>query len=154
MVLSVNWPNPLLAELLRSTYPTLVAHHDRVLKKLYPSGWGAVTRLPEPAKPTFTESVRLSLPAWLGGTAEAKPAERANEDPREKETARRLRKGRYMWFLGAGLAFISYVVYSGLIQIQFGDEEEEGEWPEGWVVEEDDDGGDPFGSFVDDDDDE
>lgn len=147
----MSWPNPLLAELLRSTYPTLVAHHDRVLKKLYPSGWSAVERVTEPAKPTFVESVRLTLPAWLGGPApETTKPEPVSDDPREKDVKKRLRKGRYLWFLGATAAFISYILLSGIVEFQFGDEGfEEMEWEEGYLGE---DGQDPFAQYVGEDD--
>lgn len=55
-----------------------------------------------------------------------------------------------MWFAGAGLAFISFILFSGLIEFQFADE---GEWEDGWMVE-DDDGASPFAGLVYDDDDE
>lgn len=154
LALSVAWPNPLIADLVRSSYPTLVAHHDRVLKKLYPGGWGAISRLAPSPQPTLGESVRLYLPSWLGGPSEEKEKKAEADDPRDMETKKRLQRGRHMWFLGAGAAFVSYILYSGLIQIQFGDDEDDDdvEWAEGWAVEDED--GDPFASLVYDDDEE
>ncbi|GMK55206.1 hypothetical protein CspeluHIS016_0202620 [Cutaneotrichosporon spelunceum] len=151
LVLSVNWPNPLMSHLLRESYPTLVAHHDRVLKKLYPGEWSSISRQEPESGPSFVDTVRLSLPSWLGGPREEKKKPES-DDPRDIETKKRLKRGRYLWFICAGAAFVSYIIYSGVIQIQFADDEDDEEWPEGWVVDDDDD--DPFASLVDDDDEE
>ncbi len=96
--------------------------------------------------------MRLYLPSWLGGPSAEPEKKPESDDPRDVDTKKRLQRGRYMWFLGAGAAFVTYILYSGLIQIQFGDDEDDEEWPEGWVV--DDDEGDPFASLVYEDDDE
>ncbi|KLT45388.1 hypothetical protein CC85DRAFT_269159 [Cutaneotrichosporon oleaginosum] len=154
LVLSVAWPNPLLANLLRDSYPTLVAHHDRVLKKLFPGGWGTISRLAPAPHPTLVESVRLYLPSWLGGPSAEGEKKKEAKDPRDIDTQKRLQRGRYLWFLGAGAAFISYILYSGLIEVHFGDDDdfEEEEGMDEWTVNVEDD--DPFASLVYEDDDE
>lgn len=127
LVLSVEWPNAVLGDLLRSTYPTLVAHHDRVQKKL--GAWPE--RLATPAPPSVVSSLREYLPSWLGGPASE--AKRDADAQRQAEKDKKFRYGRYAWFAGAGIAFITYILASGIVQIDFGDEEE-------WVdVEEEDD---------------
>ncbi|BEI85533.1 hypothetical protein CcaverHIS002_0509340 [Cutaneotrichosporon cavernicola] len=152
LALSVSWPNPLIADLLRGKYPTLIAHHDRVLKKLYPGGWSSISRQAPVMGPSFVSSVRLYLPSWLGGPSEEKKKDPEVDDPRDIDTKKRLQRGRYLWFVGAGAAFISYIIYSGLLQIQFSDDDDDEEWGEGWIV--DDEDSDPFASLVDDDEEE
>ncbi|WOO81215.1 Metaxin-1 [Vanrija pseudolonga] len=137
LVLSTNLPNPLLSNLLRETYPVLVAHHDAVLSAVFPGGWGAVQRLAPPPQPSLVDSLRLSLPKAAGGGGESSSPEVAGADPDEvekaKAKARQFAWGRYAWFAGAGIAFITYVLASGILAIDFGgddldyDEEEEEE---------------------------
>jgi hypothetical protein len=55
-----------------------------------------------------------------------------------EDQARRLSIGRWMWFAGAGAAFITYLLTSGLLSVSYGDEDEDEEvWIE--VGEDDDD---------------
>lgn len=112
-------------------------------------------RLAAPALPSAVDSVRSYLPAWLGG-----PAEEAKiVDSKEKEKERAFRYGRYAWFAGAGLALITYVLASGIVQIDLSGDEDEEEWI---VVGEDDEEADDeetegqsrFSGLVYDDDDE
>lgn len=136
LLLSTNLPNPLLETLLRETYPVLVAHHDAVLAAVFPGGWGAVQRLAPPPQPSVVDSLRLSLPKWAGGAGESSGGpELAGADPDEvakaKQKEQQFAWGRYAWFAGAGIAFITYVLSSGILAIDFGgddleyDEEEE-----------------------------
>jgi sorting and assembly machinery component 37 len=51
LVLSTNLPNPLLSNLLRETYPVLVAHHDAVLSAVFPAAGAPCSALlpPQPS---------------------------------------------------------------------------------------------------------
>jgi len=43
----------------------------------------------------------------------------------EEKQMRSLSIGRYLWFAGAGAAFIAYALMSGLVAIEFGGDDEE-----------------------------
>ncbi|KAL1411381.1 hypothetical protein Q8F55_002337 [Vanrija albida] len=122
LVLSTNLPNSLLANLLRETYPVLAAHHDAMRATIFPGGWGAVRRLAPPSPPSFVESLKLSLPAWAGGSAGGSVPDASGLDADElevkaKEKERQFAWGRYAWFAAAGVAFVTYALSSGLLSI-------------------------------------
>jgi sorting and assembly machinery component 37 len=110
-------PNSLLGDLLRSTYPALVQHHDRI-SALLPTP----TRI---AAVESTKSWRDLLPAWSSGST-SKPKATKPKTSKEKSFER----ARWAWFATAGVGMITYLFASGILAIELGgSEEEEGsEW--------------------------
>ncbi|WWD17008.1 hypothetical protein CI109_101444 [Kwoniella shandongensis] len=129
-VLSPTLPNPLLPNLLRSSYPTLIAHHDRLSSVLFPhSSWSAIPCAPRPPKPepTYLETIQ----SWWQPESSPKPngeKKKEGKTPKEKQFER----GRWLWFAGATVAMISYVLASGMVQIDFSGEDDD------WIDAEDD----------------
>lgn len=150
LVLDTSLPAPLLCDLLLDEYPTLVSHHERMLEA-FPDGWKGVQRLPAPPAPTLWSTLSGALPWSSASSSSASvPAstdgESKSKDERRKEAAqlRKFRYARWAWFAGAGLALVTYVLASGLVDISFDDVNEEDEDDEEeedeWVVEEEVDG--------------
>lgn len=154
LVLVPKHPNPLLADLIRESYPSLAEFHTRLDTLLESTnGYSNIPRLPVAPRKTVAQSVS----SWLFGDSQpqdqptdaaagrAAAKKKKSKDPREKAFER----GRWMWFIGAAGAMVAYLFMSGLIQIEFGsddddeadeDEDEEGEWIEVVEGEEQDEG--------------
>jgi sorting and assembly machinery component 37 len=111
-------PNPLLADLLRSTYPALVRHHDRIS-----------ALLPDPPR------IAPSTPStswWDMFTSS--PKSKANTTKTSKDKS--FERARWAWFATAGFGMIAYLFASGIVQIEFS-EKEEGEWKDASEFEDD-----------------
>jgi sorting and assembly machinery component 37 len=111
-------PNPLLADLLRSTYPALVRHHDRIS-----------ALLPDPPR------IAPSTPStswWDMFTSS--PKSKANSTKTSKDKS--FERARWAWFATAGFGMIAYLFASGIVQIEFS-EKEEGEWKDASEFEDD-----------------
>lgn len=129
LLLSPVLPNPLLANLLRSTYPALTQHHDRLSHLLFPSAdpsdlWSSIPRLPRTEARTWSESLSSLLPTgWQGTPSTAKPesGKRKAKSKKEKEFER----ARWLWFAGAGLGMVTYLFASGIVSIQFGSDDDD-----------------------------
>ena len=106
LLLTPTFPNPLLSTLLRSTFPALVSHHDRLLAVLFPgdSSWSTVPRLPQPNK------VESSWSEWVSSFWSAEPR-KTQISKREREFGR----ARLLWFSGASLAMFTYLLVSGML---------------------------------------
>ncbi|WVR06774.1 hypothetical protein IAU60_003809 [Kwoniella sp. DSM 27419] len=149
-VLTPTLPNPMLPKLIRESYPTLLQHHDRLASVLFPDGsWATVPKAPrqKAAQRSYYDMISSWMPYATGGRL-AKPKEKKGEkSAKEKQFER----GRWLWFAGATVAMVGYLLTSGLVQFDFGGgEDEEGEW-----VEVDEDGEEEeVVLVVDDDDDE
>jgi sorting and assembly machinery component 37 len=144
LVLDPALPDPLLANFIRAELPSLSAHHDRVLASLWPRGWDSVRRVTvgtAPA-PSLGERVRSFLPSWAGGPSST-ASRKASEEPGEqtsKDAARRLARGRWMWFLAVPFTVVVYLLASGVVEIDFSGEECEEEEEEAFELVYDDEG--------------
>lgn len=101
-------------------------HQHRVQKALFPSGWPK--RLAPPTPPTFVETIRSTVEGcWpFGSTTTATTTSEpvAPEDERKKAEEQKFKYARWAWFAGASAALIGYVILSGIVTIDFGDDEE------------------------------
>ncbi|KAK8864682.1 hypothetical protein IAR55_001934 [Kwoniella newhampshirensis] len=119
-ILSPTLPNPLLSDTLRLSYPSLTAHHDRLLAVLFPhSSWSAVPCAPRP--PVTQSSYLDSVKSWWSSQPTDK---KVKETKTTKE--KQFERGRWLWFAGATVAMISYLLASGMVQVEFGGND--GEW--------------------------
>ncbi|WVQ79610.1 hypothetical protein IAT38_001710 [Cryptococcus sp. DSM 104549] len=126
-LLTPTLPNPFLPDFLRASYPSLVAHHDRVLAALFPLGWPSAPRHARAAAQPSSWSETIA--SWLpGGGAASAPTEKEKEKkgPKTKKEVK-FERGRWLWFAGATVAMVTYVFASGMLGFEFGDEDEE-EW--------------------------
>jgi sorting and assembly machinery component 37 len=113
-------PNPLLADLLRSTYPALVNHHDRIS-----------ALLPDPPR------IAPSTPStswWDMFTSSPKSKSKTTTTKTSKDKS--FERARWAWFATAGFGMIVYLFASGIVQIEFS-EKEEGEWKDASEFEDD-----------------
>ncbi|WVF71137.1 hypothetical protein IAT40_005934 [Kwoniella sp. CBS 6097] len=126
-VLTPTLPNPLLPNLLRSSYPTLVEHHDRLLSLLLPSGsWTSIPTAPRPVsqrKQTYYDMISSWIPyngrsasTNTNGNGNGKDTKKDGKSAKEKQFER----GRWLWFAGATVAMIGYLLASGMVQIEIG----------------------------------
>ena len=108
LVLDTDLPNPLLAELLRTHYPNLVSHQDRLKWLLFgPDSWSIV-----PIAPPRSPSTPLwDLSGWFKSTGQVDKADA------------KFKRARWMWYTGALAAMVTYVFASGLVQIEFSEED-------------------------------
>ncbi|ADV23740.1 Hypothetical Protein CGB_H0470W [Cryptococcus gattii WM276] len=140
LVLAPTLPNPLLSNILRSSYPSLVAHHDRVLKRLF-SSWSTVPMVVNqtPMRTTWVET----FASWLPGPSKSrtqppsssstnsKADGKAQDDPSSKlktDKQKAFERGRWLWFAGAAVSMVTYLLVSGVVAFEFGDEGEDEEW--------------------------
>lgn len=170
LVLVPKHPNSLLADVIRESAPSLVDFHARLDTLLESTnGYANIPRLAVPPRKTVAQAISSW---WTGGSASpenGKSTKKKAKDPRE----RAFERGRWMWFLGAAGAMVTYLLMSGLVTIQLGadedvydeeeneDEEEdaEGEFIEVVDGEDDEDEGEdagrsPLDGLVEDDDEE
>ncbi|WVW84263.1 hypothetical protein I302_106293 [Kwoniella bestiolae CBS 10118] len=143
-ILSPTLPNPLFPNLIRSEYPALVSHHDRLLSLLFPQSWRSIPRstIPSPPKTSYLESFTslfssppsTSMPATQGSDEEKENKEKSVQE-------KRFQRGRWLWFAGATVAMVGYLVGSGMVSIEFvsGDEDEDEDEGEEVVFEDEDD---------------
>jgi len=111
-------PNSLLADLLRSTYPSLVNHHDRIS-----------ALLPDP--PRIAPSTP-STSRWDMFSSSPKSKTTTPKTSKDKSFER----ARWAWFATAGFGMIAYLFASGIVQIDFSGEEE-GDWKDASEFEDD-----------------
>lgn len=104
LLLSIPLPNPLLGDLVKSSFPGLAAHHAR-LSAIIP--WE-----------TFTPTLAPDVASRSAGTQKKTPNSKS-----EKE--KRFQRGRWLWFAGVAVAFVGYVLTSGIVAVEFGEEGEE-----------------------------
>ena len=124
-------PNPLLADLIRSTYPVLVQLHDRIQ-----------ALLPEPTR--IEPTPRQSKSWWdtFSFASSSPPATKTNPKSKGKSASeRRFEMGRWAWFATAGVGMITYLFASGIVSIDFeGDADKEGgEWQDASELDDEDD---------------
>ncbi|OWZ35092.1 hypothetical protein LQV05_005965 [Cryptococcus neoformans] len=139
-VLAPTLPNPLLPNVLRSLYPSLVAHHDRLLERLFPS-WSTVPMVMSqtPARITWGET----FASWLPGPSRSRnqPSSSSSTDSKDNskgqngcpskpktDKQKAFERGRWLWFAGAAVSMVAYLFVSGVIALEFGDEEEDEDW--------------------------
>lgn len=115
-------PNSLLADLLRSTYPSLVNHHDRI-SALLPD-------LPRIAPSTPSTSW------WDMFTSSPKSESKSKTTTPKTSKDKSFERARWAWFATAGFGMIAYLFASGIVQIEFS-EKEEGEWKDASEFEDD-----------------
>ncbi|OCF31951.1 hypothetical protein I316_06334 [Kwoniella heveanensis BCC8398] len=151
-VLTPTLPNPLLPNLLRSSYPTLIEHHDRLLSLLFPSGsWSSVPTIPRSAsqqrkQQSYYDIISSWIPYNGNGRAAASHGNGGVQGKKDGKSAKekQFERGRWLWFAGATVAMIGYLLASGMVQIEIGggsdgsddegedeheeNEEERGEW--------------------------
>lgn len=131
LILLPPFPEPLLADLIRSTYPTLQAHTLRVLSLCFPpdhpgswpprplqdaksSGWSLLASSLA-AVPAIAREMWGSAAAARG---EDKPAAAASKKDRDFAVK------RWLYVAGASATFVVYVLASGLVQIGGDDDDE------------------------------
>lgn len=130
LILLPPFPDPLLADLIRSTYPSLQAHTLRVLSLCFPpdhpdswpfrplkdaksSGWSllssSLSALPCIAKELWSRSSKPTVVT------------------EQTKKAHAFALKRWLYIAGASATFVVYVFASGLVQIGDDDEEDEEE---------------------------
>ncbi|ORY26319.1 hypothetical protein BCR39DRAFT_258419 [Naematelia encephala] len=115
LLLAPSWPNQLLPTLLKFSYPALVAHHDRVLSLLFGAvGWShtALARLPAPPRKTI--GIWDEVQSWFRASG-AKEAEKSKQSEKDKS----LRKGRWAWYATAIGSMAVYLIWSGLVTVEY-----------------------------------
>ncbi|TYJ52069.1 hypothetical protein B9479_007326 [Cryptococcus floricola] len=142
-------PNPLLPTLLRTTYPSLIAHHARLLAYLsldWPSfplsrrprnvggnSWGETLGRFVPGPSSSTSAFTSTTPNKPEKEKEAKKEKEKKEEKKEKTSKEKsFERGRWLWFAGAAVSMVSYLFWSGIVAYgEFDDDQEgEGEWIE------------------------
>lgn len=129
LLLTPDWPNPLLSNLLKSSYPRLVAHHDRIRDQLFPD-W-TVPRIEANPAQSWSDSIRNW--SWSASAGSDGPG---LEKRKKSETEKRFERGRWIWFASAAVAMVGYLLASGVVKVEFGDEEEEVEVEDEEIEEE------------------
>jgi sorting and assembly machinery component 37 len=119
-------PNPLLADLLRSTYPALVEHHDRI-----------AALLPESPRITPSTPTKSWWDLWPGSSSVSGAGSSKPKNTKTTKTSKdkSFERARWAWFATAGFGLIGYMFAAGIIQIDFGGGEEE--WRDASEFEED-----------------
>lgn len=119
-------PNPLLADLVQTTYPVLVQLHDR-MKASLPDP----PRIdPPPRTDTWWDTLTFQSSA-------AKPKTKPKTSSEKK-----FERGRWAWFAAAGLGMVTYLFASGIVEIDWGGQDvddEEGEWLDASELEDEED---------------
>lgn len=126
-------PNPLVADLIKSTYPVLVKLHDRI-QALLPEP----TRIAPP--PPESKTWREYLSFGSSTTAESKSKSKGKSTSEKK-----FERARWAWFATAGLGMITYLFASGILVLDYPGateevEEVEGEWRDASELEAEGDG--------------
>ena len=138
LVLSPTLPNPLLPDLLKSHFPAVVAHHQRVLQVLFPGpeslAWSNIPHIP-PVQSTATWSDYLPSSSWFRRPATGRPAEQASEKRKKSKAERQFERGRWLWYAAAIGGMVLYVFANGLVKIEF-DKVDEGGGENTIVMEE------------------
>ncbi|EIM90362.1 uncharacterized protein STEHIDRAFT_93301 [Stereum hirsutum FP-91666 SS1] len=137
LMLKPPFPNPFLASLLESSYPTLVSHADRVLRTAFPTL--AIAPAQETYKtqlhmlPPETYSIRSLLPSFTSWSAN--PAglfHRRGATEEKSEEDKRFDRMRRLWIGMAALGTVGFwVLYGPRFRLVVPDEEDE----EGFVEE-------------------
>jgi sorting and assembly machinery component 37 len=147
LLLTPTFPNPLLPDLIRSTYPSLSAHHDRVRSALFggarihadsssdasAGAYAVIHRITLPPSPTLWESLSDTVSSWWADTTtgNGSGSASAGDKPRKKTAKEKeFERGRWAWFAAAGVGMVVYLLASGLVRVEYageGDDEEEGE---------------------------
>ena len=114
-------PNPLVADLLRSTYPALVDHHDRI-----------AALLPEPPR------IAPSTPSTSWWDMFSSSSSSKSKDVKSKTSKdRSFDRARWAFFATSGIAMIAYSFAVGIIQIRSISDDEDGEWRDASEFEDD-----------------
>lgn len=123
LALDTQLPNQLLGTYLRDNCPELVKHQHRVQKALFPSGWPA--RLAPPSPPTLLETVRSTVEGWWPFASPASSTDEpvSREDAKKQADERNFKYARWAWFAGASAALVGYVLLSGIVTFDFGEDE-------------------------------
>ncbi|CAD6583816.1 MAG: hypothetical protein TREMPRED_003658 [Tremellales sp. Tagirdzhanova-0007] len=116
LILSIQLVNPLLPNLLNSSFSTLVSHHDRVRSVLFPGESGSLPYVPQP------ERVATSWSEWFASAWSTEP--KRDGRSASSKRAKDFRRARWMWFAGAGGAMMTYLLASGLVKLESGGNEE------------------------------
>ncbi|WWC69888.1 uncharacterized protein I206_103831 [Kwoniella pini CBS 10737] len=114
-------PNPLLPNLIRSTYPSLVAHHDRLFSLLFSNSYVSIPRTND--TPTSQKSYLESITSFISAPFSSSSEERNQKGEKKEKKSdqeKRFERGRWLWFTGATVAMIGYLLTSGMISIEFG----------------------------------
>ena len=117
-------PNPLLADLLRSTYPALVKHHDRI-----------AALLPEPPRIALSTPTKSWWDLWPGSASGSSDPKAKSAKTTKTSKDKSFERARWAWFATAGLGMIAYLFASGIVQIDFAGGEEE--WKDASEFEDD-----------------
>ena len=106
---SISLPNPLLQNLIKTSFPALEAHHDRVLSVLFPESpaWSGIPRAPQPA-PTQT-GIWDSAVSWWAGPRTG----RSGKSKDEGDEA--FIRARWLWYAGAAGAMVTYLWSTGIV---------------------------------------
>ncbi|QRV99937.1 hypothetical protein RhiJN_27956 [Ceratobasidium sp. AG-Ba] len=116
-LLYIPFPNPVLSSELRTSFPELASHADRVLE--YSRTAPSAPTLPAP---TVRSSISTVINSWRRDANVF--AQEKEKGPRaEKEAS--LRYGKWAFALLAGVGSIVYLLATGIVSISMGDAEEE-----------------------------
>ncbi|WVQ77282.1 hypothetical protein IAR50_006966 [Cryptococcus sp. DSM 104548] len=129
-LLSPTLPNPFLPSLLRTSYPSLIAHHDRLLTHLS-LDWSSFSLLrPRIAKsPTWAETLSSYIPGPSSAPKATDKKEKEKEKKEKTSKEKSFERGRWLWFAGAAVSMVSYLFWSGIVA--YGEfDDEEGQWIE------------------------
>lgn len=115
-LLYIPFPNPVLAPELRSSFPDLASHADRVLE---------YSQTEPPAPVLSTSTVRSSLSTVFQGWRQDMNVfaqEKEKGPAAEKEAS--LRYGKWAFGLLAGVGSVIYLIATGIISIRSAEDEE------------------------------
>ncbi|OCH88180.1 hypothetical protein OBBRIDRAFT_795451 [Obba rivulosa] len=122
VLISLPFADPLLTDLLTSSYPALVAHADAVRSFAFPD--------PASHPPTIQPDMRLSLRSLFAVPARPAPKRHAAGSPEAQAEERKYKLMRWGWIGMSVLAVVAYVQLTGLKIVftqEAGEEDAEGD---------------------------
>lgn len=94
-----EYPDALLRDLVLNSFPTLVEHARRVQETIFPSGFTDIPKVEQAAPGLSAILPNLSWSA-LRSTG-----------PKPKDIEKRFNRARWLWYAGALVGTVAYVVY-------------------------------------------
>ncbi|KAK6909796.1 hypothetical protein I203_103818 [Kwoniella mangroviensis CBS 8507] len=138
-ILTPTLPNPLFPNLIRSDYPTLVFHHDRILSLLFQNQtWSSIPRLTTPTSTTQKTYVESFKSLFFDSPEQAEESGNKEDEKKKSEQEKKFQRGRWLWFAGASMAMIGYLLGSGIVSFEFASEDEEGQEEEQVIFDDED----------------
>jgi hypothetical protein len=114
-------------------------HHTRLFQTLFRGSFSTIPQIAPKPKPETT--IYDTLKSWLPGYEEVGDEKEKKRRAEMSSAEKKLRKGRWAWYIGAAGAMVGYLLLSGLVQVgRVGDgtfeEDEQDDEEEEEIVEE------------------